>query len=423
MINKLIKLAKEKDISLEVCTFKSEQYNIATLNSELIEFNIPKLTEYTIKAIYDGKTTYLSTEKIDNPEKIINEIINDIHLKDNDNKNRLCENDFQIDADRINKIDINHIKEELFKLNKYYHEKYNFIVNAEFHVGYKKIIRMIDNEEHHMKDSYSYYSMYLSISAKKSDVTKSEYITIYDREFNIEKVKEELDKLVKKLELSFDAESIKTVKGNVLIDNYALYKILNKFINSFYSKQLDMKISPFAGKLGKKIFSDKINIVEEPLNENFIINRHFDTEGSLTYNKEIVKNGVFNTSFNTIEYAIKNNEKPTGNSGMVSNFYIKPGNKSYDELITVMNNGIIINNVEGTHSGINLYTGDISLQSTGYLVQNGKIIKPLDMIILQTNIFELLSNVIEIGSDFKEFGMNCSSSSILVYDITVSGNL
>jgi len=44
------------------------------------------------------------------------------------------------------------------------------------------------------------------------------------------------------------------------------------------------------------------------------------------------------------------------------------------------------------------------------------------MIILQTNIFELLSNVIEIGSDFKEFGMICSSSSILFHDITVSGN-
>lgn len=422
MIDNLIKLAKDKGISLEVCTFKSEQYNIATLNSELIEFNIPKLTEYTIKAIYNGKTTYISTEKIDNPEKIINEIINDINLKDNDNKNRLCENDFNVDTDRNNKIDINYIKEELFKLNKYYHEKSKFIVNAEFHFGFENIIRMIDNESHHMRDSYSYCSMYLSLSAKKNDVIKSEYITIYDKEFNVERVKEELDKLVRKLEMSFDAESIKTVKGNVLIDNYALNKILKKFIYSFYSKQIDMNTSPFAGKLGKKVFSDKINIVEEPLNNNFIINRHFDSEGTLTYNKEIIKNGVFNVPFNTIEYAIKNNEKPTGNSDLVNNFYIKPGNKSYDELIAMMKNGIIISNVEGTHAGISLYTGDISLQSTGYLVQNGKIVKSLDMIILQTNIFELLSNVIEIGSDFKEFGMICSSSSILFHDITVSGN-
>ena len=422
MIDNLIKLAKDKGISLEVCTFKSEQYNIATLNSELIEFNIPKLTEYTIKAIYNGKTTYISTEKIDNPEKIINEIINDINLKDNDNKNRLCENDFNVDTDRNNKIDINYIKEELFKLNKYYHEKSKFIVNAEFHFGFENIIRMIDNESHHMRDSYSYCSMYLSLSAKKNDVIKSEYITIYDKEFNVERVKEELDKLVRKLEMSFDAESIKTVKGNVLIDNYALNKILKKFIYSFYSKQIDMNTSPFAGKLGKKVFSDKINIVEEPLNNNFIINRHFDSEGTLTYNKEIIKNGVFNVPFNTIEYAIKNNEKPTGNSDLVNNFYIKPGNKSYDELIAMMKNGIIISNVEGTHAGISLYTGDISLQSTGYLVQNGKIVKALDMIILQTNIFELLSNVIEIGSDFKEFGMICSSSSILFHDITVSGN-
>lgn len=423
MINNLIKLAKEKDISLEVCTFKSEQYNVATLNDELTEFNIPKLTEYTIKAIYNGKTSYINTEKIDNPEKIITEIINCTNLKDNDNKNRLCENDFEIDVDRKANINLNQIKKELFKLNKYYHDKFAFIVNAEFHVGYEKITRMIDNEKHHMKDSYSYFNVYLCISAKKDNDVKNEYISIYDNEFNVDRIKAELDKLVNKLELSLNAESIKTVKGNVLIENYPLYRILYAFINSFYSKQLDMKISPFAGKLGEKLFSDKVTIVEEPLNKNFIVNRHFDNEGTLTYNKEIVKNGVFKTAFNTIEYAIKNNEKPTGNTNMVSNFYIKPGNKSYDELLGLMKDGIIINNVEGTHSGINLYTGDISLQATGYLVKDEKVVKALDMIILQTNIFELLTNVTEIGSDFKEFGSTCSSSSILVHDITVSGNL
>ena len=423
MINNLIKLAKEKNISLEVCTFKSEQYNIATLNDKLLEFNIPKSTEYTIKAIYDGKTSYINTEKIDNPEKIINEIINSANLKDNNNENRLCENDFEIDVDRKDNVDLNDIKQELFKFNEYYHEKYDFIVNTEFHVGYEKIIRMIDNENHHMKDSYFYYSMYLSISAKRNNDVKSEYVTIYDKEFNIKKIKNELDKLVNRLESSFSAQSIKTVKGNVLIENYPLNKILHAFINSFYAKQIDMKMSPFSGKLGQKIFSDKVTIVEEPLNKKFIINRHFDNEGTLTYNKEIVKNGVFKLALNTIEYAIKNNEKPTGNSNMVSNFYIKPGDKSYDELLCMLNNGIIINNVEGTHAGINVYTGDISLQSTGYLVEDGKIVKPLDMIILQTNIFELLSNVNEIGSDFKEFGMSCSSSSILVHDITISGNL
>ena len=423
MITNLINLAKEKNIKLEVCTFSENDYSIETLNDELIKFNISKQNEYTIKALYNDKVITITTEKIDNPEEIINIIVNNAKLIDNDNKNRLCDNDFEVNTRKINEIDFNSIKKELFKLNKEYHDKYPFIINIDISVDYDIIERSIDNDKHHMKDKYASLYMFASISGKKNDVVKSQSFNIYDKDFNLNKVKAEFEKNIKKLELLFDATSIKTDKYKVLIDNYSINKILYTFANTFYEKNLDMKVSPFTGKLGEKIFSDKITIMEEPVNEKFIVNKHFDQEGSLTYNKEIVKDGIFKTAFNTLEYAIKNNTKPTGNANMICNLNIKPGDKSYDELVSIMNNGVIINNVEGLHAGINTSTGDISLQSTGYLVEDGKVVKALDMIILQTNIFELLSNVIEVGNDFKEFSMSCAAVSLLLNDITISGNL
>ena len=57
----------------------------------------------------------------------------------------------------------------------------------------------------------------------------------------------------------------------------------------------------------------------------------------------LIKDGIFKTAFNTLEYAIKNNTKPTGNANMICNLNIKPGDKSYDELVSIMNNGVIIN--------------------------------------------------------------------------------
>lgn len=423
MITNLINLAKEKDIDLEVCTFSESDYSVETLNDELIKFNITKQNEYTIKALYNGKVINIITEKIDNPEEIINKIINNAEVIDNDNKNRLCENDFEVESRIDKEIDFNSIKDELFKLNKEYHDKYPFIINIDIGVDYDAITRCIDNEKHHMKDKYASLYMFASISGKKKGVVKSQILHVYDKEFNIDKVKKEFDKAIKTLELLFDATSIKTDKYSVLIDNYSVSKILHTFTNTFYEKSLDMKVSPFTDKLGKKVFSEKITILEEPVNEKFVVNKHFDEEGSLTYNKEIIKDGVFKTAFNTLEYAIKNNTKPTGNANMICNLNIKPGNKSYDELVKIMNNGVIINNVEGLHAGINTSTGDISLQSTGYLVENGKIVKALDMIILQTNIFELLSNVVEVGNDFKEFNVFCAAVSLLLSDITISGNL
>ena len=423
MITNLINKAKENNIKLEVCTFSENEYNIETLNDSLITSNISKSTEYHVKALYNNKVINIVTEKIDKPDEIIKEIITSTNLIDNNNENRLCENDFEISNRKCTKVDLNSIKNELFKLNKYLHQKYSFLVNVDAIIYHTDITRMIDNENHHMKDSYGFYNVYFGISGKKDDAIKSVNAYDYGVELDFDKIKKEVEDNINKLELSFNASSIKTDKYKVLINNQPLNRIMATISDFFYAKPLDMKTSPFSGMLNQKIFSDKVSILTEPLNEDFIVNKHFDNEGTLTSNIEIVKDGVFKTALNNIEYAIKNDTKPTGNANLLCNYHLKPGEKSFDELVTKMDNGVIINNVEGLHAGINNNTGAISLQSTGYLVEDGKIVKSLDMIILQTDIFELLSNVIEVGSDLREFDSSYSSPSILLDNITISGNL
>ena len=47
-------------------------------------------------------------------------------------------------------------------------------------------------------------------------------------------------------------------------------------------------------------------------------------------------------------------------------------------------------------------TGIISVQADGLKVENGVITKGLNMIILSTNIFEVFSNVLEVGNDLSK---------------------
>ena len=86
-----------------------------------------------------------------------------------------------------------------------------------------------------------------------------------------------------------------------------------------------------------------------------------------------------------------------------------------------LNNGIIIDELMGLHSGIDLKSGNISLQAEGYEVINGSIKKGLNMIILATNLFELFSNIVEIGNDLSDSDLCVSSPSILVNNITIAG--
>src|SRR5699024_1472448 len=115
--------------------------------------------------------------------------------------------------------------------------------------------------------------------------------------------------------------------------------------------------------------------------------------------------GVFITKLYDNKNAIIENTNPTGTSDGVRNMYILKGKSSYQELIKKMNNGVIIDSIEGLHAGVNKLTGEISLQATGYEVVNGNVGEALKLIIFQTNLIDLFNSVIDIGNDLEMFSI------------------
>ena len=422
MVKKLIDLAKKANMALEVCSKKEYSAQIEVLNSNLKNFYVASTTRYQIKAIKDGKCCFFTTEDLSNPDYIIKELDKAFLLSDNDNINRLSNNSYELRKESFIKPDFKKVKEDLLSLDGL-REEYPYIKNIEASYAYNYMDINIENANNFMEDSnYNNYIM-VSVSGVKDNVVKSDYISIYIKYYDFETIKNKVRELVQYIAAKFAETSISTNKYNVLLKNNVVKDILTTFIPAFSTRNINMKLSFLTDKLNQKVFSDKISIVEEPLNAEFVSTRAFDDEGTLTYNKEYVLNGVFKKTYNSLEYALKNKEKPTGNSYGVRNFHLVAGNKSYTQLINTMENGIIINRIEGMHSGINTRSGDISLQATGLLVENGVVTKPLSMIILQSNIIEILNNVIEVGNDLEEFNSIIASPSLLLHDITICGSL
>ena len=422
MVKKLIDLAKKANMALEVCSKKEYSAQIEVLNSNLKNFYVASTTRYQIKAIKDGKCCFFTTEDLSNPDYIIKELDKAFLLSDNDNINRLSNNSYELRKESFIKPDFRKVKEDLLSLDSL-REEYPYIKNIEASYAYNYMDINIENANNFMEDSnYNNYIM-VSVSGVKDNVVKSDYISIYTKYYDFETIKNKVRELVQYIAAKFAETSISTNKYNVLLKNNVVKDILTTFIPAFSTRNINMKLSFLTDKLNQKVFSDKISIVEEPLNAEFVSTRAFDDEGTLTYNKEYVLNGVFKKTYNSLEYALKNKEKPTGNSYGVRNFHLVAGNKSYTQLINTMENGIIINRIEGMHSGINMRSGDISLQATGLLVEQGKVTKTLNMIILQSNILEILNNVLEVGNDLEEFNSTISSPSLLLHDITICGSL
>jgi PmbA protein len=179
------------------------------------------------------------------------------------------------------------------------------------------------------------------------------------------------------------------------------------------SKSIYEKISPIADKLGERIFNEKITIYDDSLNYKYPGARAFDDEGVSCKPLTIIENGILKSFYYDLNYATKLNAKSTGHGYKVlqwggeqitlkpipalTHMTIKPGKKSFLELVKSIDRGIIIEGALGAHSG-NIPNGDYSVGvNPGLYIENGEIIGRVKDAMIAGNIYETLKYVIDIS--------------------------
>lgn len=80
-----------------------------------------------------------------------------------------------------------------------------------------------------------------------------------------------------------------------------------------------------------------------------------------------------------------------------TNFYLKPGKRTLDDMLRGIGEGLVITEVSGLHAGANPISGDFSLLAKGYTFREGRREKPVEQITVAGNFYELLSAVREPG--------------------------
>ena len=258
--------------------------------------------------------------------------------------------------------------------------------------------------------------------------TKTDYDYVLTNNFNDINVDELAEKIAKKAVSQLGGEAPKSGKYKAVLAPNVVNSLLGAYISNASSEDVQKQSSLFANKLGKKIASSKITILDKPLEKN-VFTRWFDDEGVATYNKAIIKNGVLETYLYNLTTAAKENRESTGNGfkagatmGVSPSFlYLKPGKKSQEELFAKVGNGVYITSVQGLHAGLNAQSGNFSLQSTGFLIKDGKLDRGLDIITVSGNLLDVFNDVIEVGSDALVSMNGASTSSLLIKKLAVSG--
>jgi len=228
------------------------------------------------------------------------------------------------------------------------------------------------------------------------------------------------------------AKSVKSGRYKIIIENICFADFLSAFSSVFLADQAQKGFSLLAGKLGEKIASDHFNLKDDPIYPNSLNAAPFDAEGVATFNKSIIESGVFKTFLHNLKTAAKDGVASTGNASKTSyrspvkvapkNLYVSPGKISKDELLATAGEGIYITELAGLHSGADQISGDFSLMADGFLIENGKITKPVEQITIAGNFFDTLKDIEAVADNLRFGPGGVGSPDVYIKSLAVAGS-
>ncbi|MFQ5900680.1 MAG: TldD/PmbA family protein [Thermodesulfobacteriota bacterium] len=225
-----------------------------------------------------------------------------------------------------------------------------------------------------------------------------------------------------------NARTIESIRVPLLLDNLVTIGLLGILSSSFLGDSVEKGKSLLKGKVGKKVFSPKINIVDNGLLHGGLATAPFDGEGAPTQNTPLVEKGVCRGFLYDTYWAKRSGNTSTGNSKRggfmvppsvgVSNLYIEKGDTSFSKLLKEVDKGIYITELMGLHTA-NPITGDFSVGAAGFWIEDGEKTFPVRGIAISGNILNLFSQVFAVGDDIRFLG-GLGAPGIAVEGIDVS---
>jgi PmbA protein len=168
-----------------------------------------------------------------------------------------------------------------------------------------------------------------------------------------------------------------------------------------------------AGKLGQKITGENVTIWDDGLDPRGLP-RPFDPEGMPKQRVDMIVSGVANAVVYDSYTAHKEGKESTGHATggagtygpMPVNIFMQPGDATVDEMIATTERGILVTRFHYTniiHPILTLITG--MTRDGTFLIEHGKITKPVKNLRFTDSILDRFSNIEMISRETKRQGI------------------
>mgnify|MGYP004702007587 CR=1 FL=1 len=241
----------------------------------------------------------------------------------------------------------------------------------------------------------SYYGLSASVSVKGGDARPesgwSESSVFYDKLEKSGIGKTALERALKKI----GQGKVDSGKMSMIVENRMVPRIFNPLVSALNGSAIQQKNSFLMDNLNEKVFSDKLTVTDDPFVPSGRGSRLFDNEGLAAVKRLVFEAGVVKNFYIDTYYGKKLNMNST--SGNTSNVVFGTGKFNLDSLIAMVEKGILVSGFNG--GNCNGSTGDFSYGIEGFLIEKGKIIRPVSEMNITGNMKILWSEISEVGND------------------------
>ncbi|HDL19607.1 MAG TPA: TldD/PmbA family protein [Bacteroidetes bacterium] len=266
-------------------------------------------------------------------------------------------------------------------------------------------------------------SVYVTATAEQNGRREQNYANLAGRkgiEFLTAAAIDKLatDAVQKTVEL-FEAEKPRAGEMEVVLAAGSSGILLHEAIGHGMEADFNRKgTSIFADKMNKPVAEKFVSILDDGTNPGYRGSINVDDEGNDTEKTFLIKDGILRSYMHDRISARFYKVKPTGNGRRQSfryaplprmrNTYMLPGPHKKEEIIRSVKNGLYAESF--TNGQVFIGAGDFTFYvKFGYMIEDGKLTKPVKDVNIIGNGPEVLKNIIMVADDFimDEGGWTC----------------
>lgn len=425
---------------MEIYAVKNDNFSCKVFEQNVDSYSVSVTQGLSFRGVYEGKMGYTYTEKCDDTSIhfIISSVIENASILEKDENEELYAGDehyvslqlFNPSLNQVSALDkINFLKAvetECFALDS----RVKSVDYCSFANGTSDII-LKNTKGLDLSECQNFAYTYVSVLVSENGENKTDGDFIISTDFSQYEPKALAKKIVSSALAQLGATKIKSGSYPILLRNLVASDILEAMSDIFSAESVLKDLSRLKDKVGTAVACSKLTLIDDPHLENGMGSSSFDGEGVATYAKEVISEGVLKTYLHSLTTAKVFDVKPTGNASRSSfkssvsiaptNMYIKPLDSSFEELLSNMNHGLYISEVQGLHAGLNAISGDFSLSASGFLIEDGQLSKPIHEITIAGNFFDLLLKIKGIGNDLDFGPSSIGSPSLWIDSLSVAG--